>query len=138
MIITTGKKNNYVDTKRHRQCVDCGIGIGRKSKWRCKACDIEHRKSLTLELNPQYKGENASVVAINRAIIKKYGHAKRCDNANCMKKTRQYRWARLKARSGRRGGIWIMLCRSCLVILSSVYHCSGKGGNDASSIRSAT
>jgi hypothetical protein len=71
------------------------------------------------EKNKGWKGEKASANAIARPIIIRLGPAKECNNVNCSKVSRKYIYKRLKSRSGRRAGIWIQLCISCKVLLSS-------------------
>lgn len=104
-----------------RGCIDCGTLLSRHGKWRCFDCHIKYLRTLVLDKNPAFKGDKASSVAINRAIIVRFGHANNCANINCKGLSRQYKWARLKAKEGRRGGIWIPLCNSCRLKLSEIY-----------------
>lgn len=104
-----------------RGCMVCGTLLSRHGKWRCYDCNIKYKRTLIGAKNPQYKGDNASSVAINRSIIVRHGHANNCSNINCNGESRTYKWARLKARSGRESGIWIQLCSSCRLRLSDIY-----------------
>lgn len=105
-----------------RGCIGCGKLLSRNAKWRCWECSIKYKRTLIGDKNPQYKDDYASSVAINRAIIVRHGHANNCSNINCDGKSRKYKWARLKAKQGRRAGIWIQLCNSCRLRLSDSYH----------------
>ena len=104
-----------------RGCIECGKIISRKAKNWCRECWTNEARSRVGEKNHQWKGDKASRYAYNSAIKRRYGKAKECSNINCSKKSKKYRWVRLKSKSGRRGGIWIQLCQSCVVTLSSVY-----------------
>jgi len=77
-------------------------------------------RTLVGERNSQFKGENASKEAVNRVIISRIGKAKKCSNANCDGYSTVHKWVRLKARSGRRGGIWIELCNKCRSYLQEI------------------
>ena len=105
-----------------RGCMDCGELLSRGGKYRCYDCNIKHKRTLIGAKNPQYKGDNASSVAINRAIIVRHGHANNCSNINCDGMSRSYKWARLKSKEGRRAGIWIQLCNRCRLRLSDCYN----------------
>ena len=104
-----------------RGCIDCGTLLSRGGKYRCRDCFHKYQRTLVGDKNKQYKGDHASSVAINRAIIVRHGHANNCANVNCDGVSRAYKWARLKAREGRRAGIWIQLCNRCRLRLANTY-----------------
>jgi len=104
-----------------RGCIVCGKILSRNAKYRCRECWENELRTRLGEKNSAWKGMKASNVAFNQVIIKRHGQAKECSNINCKHESKQYRWVRLQTRSGRRGGIWIQLCKKCLYTLSTVY-----------------
>ena len=112
-IITTNKKYPFKTRDiRDRRCNFCNEWIARKSKsGMCLRCLYNSRKG---EGNPQWKGEDASPVAIHRRAIYRFGKATKCENNPCRhRKTRNFRQIAFKRDSIQRKD-FKMLCKRCV------------------------
>lgn len=67
----------------------------------------------TKHTHPRWKGDNAGYVSKHMRIYRWFGKASKCENKNCLHKSKVYDWANKSKKYLSKRNDWLMLCRSC-------------------------
>lgn len=88
-------------------------GGGKYCSMRCyHAQAVAHKKGIE---SPFWKGEKATLTSIHDALKTERGKATKCENPNCLGKSKRYDWALIKGRryEDRNHNDYWQLCRKC-------------------------
>lgn len=61
----------------------------------------------------RWKGNNVSYIAKHRWINQRFGKANKCENKNCLHKSKTYEWANISKKYLRDRIDYIQLCKIC-------------------------
>ena len=94
------------------------INVG-KSYWArrrfcSKPCQYQYMVGKRNEQGRGWKGENVTLNTIHSWLYKNYGKANKCENENCLGKSKFYDWAKkTECQYEKKRENFMMLCRKC-------------------------
>ena len=102
-------------TQEHRDKISRALKGKQNAKGSVRTQEFKDnlRKHWLENTHPTYKGSNANYSAKHHRIHKRYGKASKCENKECVGKSKVYEWANISGQFYNNKSDWFELCRSC-------------------------